>query len=172
MTREAVQAIFSGLNQAGVRYLVVGGLAVVAHGYVRLTVDVDLVVEMSHENLRRALDVLAGLGYRPRAPVPMEEFLQPAKRAEWLHEKGMLAFSLISSRFERTAVDIFTEAPFDFEQEWAARMQQDAAADAPAHIVRLQTLLDLKRAAARPKDLEDIRILENLEVDRQHEQRP
>lgn len=43
MELSAVTAIASALNDAGVRYLVVGGLAVNAHGYVRMTMDVDLV---------------------------------------------------------------------------------------------------------------------------------
>ncbi len=45
MTSSSVQAIIQALNEAGVRYLVVGGLAVVAHGHVRFTADVDLVLD-------------------------------------------------------------------------------------------------------------------------------
>ena len=73
MTRHGVESLFEALNAAGVRYLVVGGLAVVAHGYVRFTADVDLVLDLEAENARRALDVMRNLGYRPRAPVAMEK---------------------------------------------------------------------------------------------------
>ena len=38
----ALEAVSAALNQAGVRYLIAGGLAVNAHGYVRLTMDIDL----------------------------------------------------------------------------------------------------------------------------------
>lgn len=45
-----------------------------AHGYVRFTADIDLMLEMSDANLRQALDILAALGFAPRAPVKMELF--------------------------------------------------------------------------------------------------
>jgi len=48
------EAIVHALNQAGVRFIVVGGLAVNAHGYLRFTNDVDLVVRLSRENIIRA----------------------------------------------------------------------------------------------------------------------
>lgn len=57
------------LNSAGVRYLVVGGVAVVLHGHLRTTADLDLVVQLERENVLKAVRALAGLGYRPRAPV-------------------------------------------------------------------------------------------------------
>lgn len=49
------------LNAADVRYLVVGGIAVVAHGYGRVTFDLDLVLQLQPENVIRgfrALDTL------------------------------------------------------------------------------------------------------------------
>ena len=45
MERRSVEAIVEGLNRAQVRYLIVGGLAVVAHGFVRFTADIDLVLD-------------------------------------------------------------------------------------------------------------------------------
>jgi len=39
-------------NEAGVRFLVAGGLAVNAHGYVRFTKDADLVIDLTAENIR------------------------------------------------------------------------------------------------------------------------
>src|SRR5688572_3753849 len=70
----SVETIVQTLNDAGVRYLVVGGLAVVAHGFVRFTADVDLVLDLAADNLNKAVAALSSLGYRPRAPVPLHEF--------------------------------------------------------------------------------------------------
>ena len=53
------------LERADVRYLVAGGLAVVAHGYPRLTVDLDLVLALDPANTKRAFDALQSLGYYP-----------------------------------------------------------------------------------------------------------
>lgn len=55
-------AVFEALNRAGIDYLVVGGLAVNAHGYVRMTMDIDLVVSLEPGNITRALYALAEIG--------------------------------------------------------------------------------------------------------------
>ncbi len=98
MQRGSVQTLFRALHERGVRYLVAGGLAVVAHGYVRFTADVDLVLAPEADNLRAALDVLRTLDYRPRPPVDLDDFLDPEMRASWVREKGMMVFSLYSPR--------------------------------------------------------------------------
>ncbi len=74
MEKQSIETILAALNQENIRYLIVGGLAVVAHGYVRFTADLDLIVDLEEQNIRRALTCLGGLGYRPRAPVPLDDF--------------------------------------------------------------------------------------------------
>lgn len=51
------------LNAAGVRYVVVGGFALAYHGVIRATKDVDILIEPSLENARRALEALEGLTF-------------------------------------------------------------------------------------------------------------
>ena len=80
MEKSSVEAIVCALNEAGVRYLIVGGMAVVAHGYLRFTADLDLVLDLREGNLDRAVSALAGQGYRPRAPVPLEDFVDAEKQ--------------------------------------------------------------------------------------------
>lgn len=58
MKLTSCEAIFRALNEAGVRYLLVGGLAVNAHGYLRFTKDVDLTIDI--EYLRMKLQDDAG----------------------------------------------------------------------------------------------------------------
>jgi uncharacterized protein (DUF1330 family) len=67
-----IERVLAALERAGVRYLVVGGVAVVLHGFLRTTADLDLVIQLDPANVRRALDALTDLGYQPRAPVPAE----------------------------------------------------------------------------------------------------
>src|SRR5262245_30832295 len=111
MERRSVEAIVEALNRAGARYLIAGGLAVVAHGHVRFTADVDVVLDLERGNLERALAALAGLGYRPRAPVELIEFADAAKRTAWARDKGMTVFSLFSAEHPATEVDLFLDAP-------------------------------------------------------------
>ena len=62
MRKQSVEEIVRVLNAASVRYLIAGGLAVVAHGYLRFTADVDLILDLDEDNTRRALAALAGSG--------------------------------------------------------------------------------------------------------------
>lgn len=63
--------ILRALDRHGVDYVVVGGLAVQAHGHVRTTQDVDLVPDPAVENLERLARALADLAARPAgAPEP------------------------------------------------------------------------------------------------------
>ena len=72
MKLTSFDALVSTLQQAGVRYLVAGGLAVNAHGYLRFTKDVDVVVRLVPDNIERAFSVLADLGYRPLGRIDIE----------------------------------------------------------------------------------------------------
>ncbi len=88
-----LEQIFGALNEAQIRYLVVGGLAVIAHGYVRYTNDLDLVLCLEEGNVRRAMEVLKSLGYRAKVPVDPVEFAEPLTRASWIRDKQMVFFS-------------------------------------------------------------------------------
>ena len=74
MEVRSVEGIVKSLNGAGVKYLIVGGVAVVAHGYERLTKDLDLVIGLERENIIRGLRALMKIGYRMSIPVTPEDF--------------------------------------------------------------------------------------------------
>jgi hypothetical protein len=63
------------LNEAGVRYVIVGGFALALHGAVRATKDVDVLIEPSLENARRALDALGGLTFGLAREISPEDVL-------------------------------------------------------------------------------------------------
>ena len=162
MERRSIETIAGALNRASVRYLVVGGVAVVAHGHVRFTADLDLVLDPDPGSLRRAIEAIRALGYRPRAPVPFEEFADPQMRRRWREEKGMMVFSLSSPEHPLTELDLFLEAPFDFDAAYARAVAQEADASGRITFVGREDLLALKRAAGRPQDLLDVQALESL----------
>jgi hypothetical protein len=86
--------IFRLLNEAEVRYIVVGGIATILHGYVRATADVDLVVDLHTEEAQKAIRTLSGYGFKPQAPVDPMQFADTDQRARWVDEKNMEVFSL------------------------------------------------------------------------------
>ena len=159
MKLASLEAVFRALNAADVRYLIVGGLAVIAHGYVRFTQDLDLVIALDSDNVRRAMDALGRLGYRPKVPVKASDFADPALRESWIREKQMLVFQLVSDLHPSVSVDVFVQEPFPFSDEWERALKHEIAPNLMVPVVSLETLLGLKRAANRPNDQQDIRIL-------------
>ena len=74
-----IERVLSALNRENVRYLVAEGVAVVLHGYLRTTADLDLIVQLEPKNILGTLRALDSLGYRPRAPVAAEDFADESK---------------------------------------------------------------------------------------------
>jgi hypothetical protein len=101
-----------------VRYLVAGGLAVNAHGYLRFTRDVDLVLQLAPENILSAFRALEEIGYRPLVPVTAADFADAAKRTAWIRDKGMTVLNFWCDRHRDTPVDVFVTEPFDFDEEY------------------------------------------------------
>lgn len=160
MELRSVDAVFRALNDAEVRYLVVGGLAVVAHGYARMTGDVDLVIGLEPSNIIRGLKALEQAGYRMAVPITHEQFADARQREQWRREKGMLVLKMWSNAHRRTPIDIFVYEPFDMDREWDKAPRLEWSDDLAVPVVTLETLLVMKREAGRPQDLADIAALE------------
>ena len=161
MAEGDLQRILAVLAASKARYLVVGGVAVVLHGYPRFTADLDLLVALEPENVRRFASALSGLGYRPRAPVKLEEFADAEKRRQWIEEKGMVVFSLWSPDFPATEIDVFVEEHLPFDEAYARAVRADLG-EATVTVACLDDLIALKMRAARAKDLEDVEALKEI----------
>jgi predicted nucleotidyltransferase len=152
--------IFAVLQTTGVRYVVVGGVAVNLHGYQRFTKDIDLVIELVPDRALKALLALEGIGYKPNLPVKLAEFADPAIREGWIRDKGMMVFQMYSDQ-TRMSIDIFVRYPFDFDELW----NQSTKIDLPGASLRIASidhLISMKREASRPQDLLDIEQLEKI----------
>jgi hypothetical protein len=156
------EPLFTALNEGGVRYVVVGGVATVLHGHARLTADVDLVIDLERDACRRTLEVLAHLGLRPRLPVDAMDFADPATRRRWVEEKGMRVFSLVDPENPLRSVDLFAEPVLDFEELWA-NAKVIPLRESAVRVASIPHLIELKRLAGRPKDLDDIARLEEIQ---------
>ena len=105
------EPLFRALNASGTRYVVVGGVATVLHGYARLTADIDLIIDLEEDAASRAMRALGGLGLQPRAPVDPADFAVVRIRESWLHDKGMQVFSMFHPDDPMLSVDVFTSHP-------------------------------------------------------------
>jgi len=169
MRYNSIEAVFSSLNREGVRFLVVGGLAVNAHGYGRTTFDIDLVIDFDPDNVTALFHALAQLGFRPLVPVNEVDFGDPLVRRRLNREKGMVVLPFHSDEHRETPLDVFAQMPFDFDEERGKAMIEELGPGIRVPIVALETLLKMKKRVGRPKDLDDVENLSRLAGDGAHD---
>ena len=143
------------------RYLVAGGLAVNAHGYLRLTRDVDIVLQLGPENIVAAFAALQGIGYRPLVPVTAAEFADPPKRAASVPEQGMRVLNFWCQSPRDTPADAFGSEPFELDVEYGRALVKPLGAVA-VRFVSIPSLIRMKEIAGRPQDRIDIEYLRKL----------
>jgi hypothetical protein len=153
--------VFLALGERKVRYMVVGGVALVLHGAVRLTVDLDLMVALDERNLEKFIAAMTSCGYRPKLPVPASDFVRKEIRERWISTKNMKVFSFFHPRRPFEIVDVFVDEPVPFRRTYARRETVKAGA-LSIPVVSRGDLIALKKLSARPQDLEDIKMLREL----------
>lgn len=144
----SVPDILRSLNEAQVRYLLIGGYASIVHGVPRTTLDVDLAVDPRPENVTRAVAALRQLGLEPDTDRADEILGQGGVTATNDRQVDLLT-DLLSGSFE---------ALWDHRQSVAVR-----GVDVP--VISRGDQIQLLRASGRPRDLEDAEVLEGLEED-------
>jgi hypothetical protein len=127
-----------------------------AHGYLRFTKDVDLVVKLVPEAIEAAFRALATLGYRPIVPISAAQFVDVGLRESWIRDKGMRVLQFWSDQHRETPVDVFVTEPFSFEDEYRNALMRPLHGTTPVRFVSIPTLIRMKEAADRPQDRIDI----------------
>ncbi|OGW36760.1 MAG: hypothetical protein A2Y97_13635 [Nitrospirae bacterium RBG_13_39_12] len=153
--------IFISLNKRKVRYLVVGDIALMLHGVVKLNADLDLMVNLEDNNLARFISAMKGLSYRQRVPVKPEEFVDPLKRETWEKEKGVRVFSFYDLKKPMGLVDVFVDGPIEYEKLERDRIKiKTGGITIP--VISKKHLIQLKKMSGRPQDIADIKALKEL----------
>ena len=137
--------VFRCLHVHDVRYVVIGGIAAIVHGVPRTTFDVDLLIEASEPNAARLLKALEAAGIDSAALTTPRQLLA--------HE--------ITIFKDVVRIDVQTSTPgLSFADAWHRRVEREVSG-VPYWILSKPDLIAAKRAAGRPKDLEDVRVLES-----------
>lgn len=150
--------LLSRLHDGGVRYAIAGGMAVVLHGVPRMTFDLDLVLDLSPDNVHAAVEVLRSAGYRPRLPLALGDLDDEAKRREWVEERNMIAFTLVHPQRPMEEIDLLLVIPVTWS-EIAASTLTRTLEGVPAVIVGRRVLRAMKLATGRAKDRADADLL-------------
>lgn len=150
------------LNEAKVRFIVVGGLAVSAQGYLRFTRDVDLVIRLQPSDIVAAFRALSSIGYLPAVPITAEDFADPRQRSIWRTEKGMLVLKFWSDLHRETPLDVFVYEPFAFEEEERIALVPPRPPGLEVKFASVASLIAMKRVANREQDRIDIEKLTQI----------
>lgn len=155
------ESLFRALHEKQIDYCVVGGVALVLQGALRMTADLDLMVALDEPNLTRFIEVIKELGYKPKAPVASEDFISAENRASWVRDKGMQVFSFYHPGEMVSLVDVFVHEPVPYS-EMREGIELKQVDDFMIPVASKQDLIRLKEIAGRPQDLEDIKALKAL----------
>jgi Nucleotidyltransferase of unknown function (DUF6036) len=135
--------LLSAFQSHGVKYLVVGGFAVIYHSQPRFTKDMDLFIQADPANAQATYAALAEFG----AP------LQGVRPEDFTDRNSLFRFGR-----EPRAFDILAAIPgVDFDAAWKRRVEIaiDAATGLKVNFISADDLITSKLASARPRDLAD-----------------
>jgi hypothetical protein len=145
------EGILRALAEHGVDYVIIGGLAVQTHGHVRTTVDIDVLPRPDPSNMKRLADALNALEAR---------ILNPGSEDLKIDAKMLPRATLWQFTTRHGGIDVVRDAPgappFD---ELRKRALQIRLGELRLSVAGRDDLISMKRASARPVDLEDIAAL-------------
>jgi hypothetical protein len=149
------EQILRALVEHDVDYVIVGGLAVQTHGHVRTTIDIDIYPRPDATNLARLADALNALDAR---------VLNPGSEDLAIDSTMLPRATMWQFATRHGALDVLHDAPgAPPYEELRSRALEPKLGDLELAVVGRDDLINMKRASARPVDLEDIAALTALE---------
>jgi predicted nucleotidyltransferase len=147
--------LLARLAAGGVEFVVIGGLAVIAHGHVRATLDLDVCYARTPENLERIVETLRELSPRLRGAPPELPFVLDVRTM-----KDGLNFTLTTSLGD---LDLLGEVTgLGSYDDIAVRAEVIELRGSPVKLLALDDLIRAKAATGRAKDLVDLEALRAL----------
>ncbi len=154
------EEVLTEFQKQKVKYLLVGGIAVNLLGSLRSTADLDILVEMSNENLEKVVKILKKKGYRVKQPVDPMKITDEKTREDWIKNKHMKAFNFYQED-QLKEVDIIIESPVSFKQaiKTASRIKIGSIT---LPIISIDHLIKMKKGTGRSVDKLDIEELKKI----------
>lgn len=158
-----LKEIITTLAENEVKFIICGGVALVLHGVERMTMDLDISIDLTDKNIQKFLNVMKALNLEPRAPVPADSLLDPEKRKLMINEKNALVFTFIDSKNPYKQVDVFLadNLSYDFLKDDVDKIN---ISDYNIELISKKGLLKMKKDInpRRDKDDYDIKFLEKM----------
>ncbi len=154
--------VLVALSEGGVRFVVVGGVAVNLQGVPRFTSDLDLAVALDGDSLASAARILHGLGLRNRLPVRDEELARPGVVRGWITERNLRAFTFVDPQLPLREVDIVLASPVPFD-EMERTADRLSAAGLTLVVASIDVLIRMKEGTGRSQDASDVDALRRVQ---------
>lgn len=155
------QQIFGALNDAHVRYLVVGGVAMNLLGYPRFTGDIDILLALDDANLDRMARLMQSMGYEQRLPVDVQELSEEGHVLRLMKEKNLIAYTFANPDAPQFSIDVIVGESLEFST-YAKDALQIPVWDIEIPVVSIDDLIGMKRKSTRKKDADDVALLLEL----------
>lgn len=154
------EEILREFQRQKVKYVIVGGIAVNLLGSLRSTADMDILVEMSNDNLRKVVSILKIKGYHVKQPVDPMGIADEETRHDWIHNKHMKAFNFYKED-ELKEVDIIIESSVSYKEakKDALRIKME---DIILPVISIDNLIKMKKNTGRSVDRFDIEELRKI----------
>ena len=137
--------LLRSLNAHRVEFVIIGATAFPIHGYARATLDIDIFIRPEPQNAAQLLEALRDFGYDV-SDITLEDLL--TKKV------------LIRQYLVETDIHPFVSG-VTFDQVWKNRVS-GTYGNERVFYASLDNLITMKQAVGRPKDLEDLKILQIL----------
>jgi len=152
--------ILKEFQEKKVRYVIVGGIAFNLLGSVRSTFDLDILVEMTDDNLANIVNILKKNGYRVKQPVDPTGIANRETRRDWIENKGMKAFNFYKEDGLKE-VDLIIESPVSFEEAKKSAIVMTVD-EISLPVISIDNLIKMKEAAGRDMDKLDVEELKKI----------
>ena len=147
--------VCAALNHSKIPYAIVGGYAVALHGAIRGTVDVDIAINWSIQNLKKTEEALKELGLVSRLPIDAESVFH--FRDEYIKNRNLIAWNFYQPSNPLNQVDIIIN--YDLKKAKSKKIKTHLT---DIHILSKKDLIEMKKKSGRPQDLQDVEALEEL----------
>lgn len=157
------EEILRAFEKNRVKYVIVGGIAVNLLGGYRTTLDMDILIDMTDENIRKVVTVLKKAGYYAKQPVDPIQLADRKSRDGWIKNNNLVAFNFYKSEKTYEEVDIILQAVVDYKKAIKGA-QRINVGGLTLTVISRKDLIAMKKAAGRPVDRNDIKVLKKLDT--------
>ncbi|UCE38561.1 MAG: hypothetical protein JSW00_04850 [Thermoplasmata archaeon] len=139
----SLEELFNALNDANIKYLLIGGMASILYGVPRTTLDYDIAISPSEENVKKTIETMRNLGLSCDTENIVDILAQ-----------GGITFS------KDIEVDVITDLPGnnDFEALWERR-ESVIYEGVMINVISKEDQIRILREVGRKQDMEDVDIL-------------